>query len=95
MSGYACPERSKAQSKGAKSKGFAHLTCAAERRSAGAPPTASAVAWRLGFCDSPLQGGVIMGAHPVAFPMDNHGGLSLHNTFSHSIGKGCRKFTDV
>ena len=23
------------------------------------PPTASAFAWRLGFCDSPLKGGVI------------------------------------
>ena len=42
------------------------------------PPTASAGAWRLGFCDSPLKGGVIPSIHAdLRFPLGNPNGQKI------------------
>ena len=53
------------------------------------PPTASAIAWRLGFCDSPSRGGVIaLGARasrPHPFPLAA-AELQCNASGSHPVG---------
>ena len=54
------------------------------------PPTASAIAWRLGFCDSPSRGGVIaLGARasrPHPFPLAA-AELQCNASGSHPVGE--------